>query len=156
MAQFSQTIERVLAIGSGLQVILAAGTNQALQARFRAVHNVYALPFVKEIAPYMGAADVIMGKAGPNMLMEAVTLGKPFIATTYIPGQEEANLEFIRRHQLGGDALEPGQQRDLLSRLVEKREELYAMETTVAAYQQWNARALELIAPILSSLLVPS
>jgi processive 1,2-diacylglycerol beta-glucosyltransferase len=152
-AQFSQTIERVLTISSELQIILAAGTNQALQTRFRAVHNVYALPFTKEIAPYMGAADVIMGKAGPNMLMEAVTLGKPFIATAYIPGQEEANLEFIRRHQLGWVALNPKQQRDLLTRLVEKREELHAMETTVAAYQHWNKHAAELIVPILKSLL---
>ncbi len=152
-AQFSQTIERVLNIGSGLQVILAAGTNQALQTRFRAVDNVYVLPFTKEIAPYMGAADVIMGKAGPNMLMEAVTLGKPFIATAYIPGQEEANLEFIRRHQLGWVALEPGQQRDLLSRLVEKREELHAMEATVAAYQEWNTNHVGLIIPVLDGLL---
>ena len=154
-AQFSQTIERVLAIGSRLQVILAAGTNQALQTRFRALHNVYVLPFTKEIAPYMGAADVIMGKAGPNMLMEAVTLGKPFIATAYIPGQEEANLEFIRRHQLGWVALEPEQQRDLLARLVEKREELHAMEATVAAYRQWNVSSTELIVPILDRLLAP-
>lgn len=152
-AQFSQTIERVLDIGSGLQVILAAGTNQALQTRFRAVDNVYTLPFTKEIAPYMGAADVIMGKAGPNMLMEAVTLGKPFIATAYIPGQEEANLEFIRRHKLGWVALEPKQQHDLLARLGEKRKELHAMEATVAAYQQWNTSHAELIIPILDSLL---
>ncbi len=154
-AQFSQTIERVLALGSELQVILAVGTNQTLQTRFQAAHNVYVLPFTKEVAPYMDAADVIMGKAGPNMLMEAVTLGKPFIATAYIPGQEEANLEFIRRHQLGWVALEPEQQRDLLSRLVEKREELYAMQTTVAAYQQWNASHSELIVPILNNLPVP-
>lgn len=154
-AQFSQTIERVLTIGSGLQVILAAGTNRALQTRFQAVDNVYVLPFTKEIAPYMGAADVIMGKAGPNMLMEAVTLGKPFIATAYIPGQEEANLEFICRHKLGWVALEPEQQRDLLARLVEEREELHAMKATVATYQRWNTSHTELIVPILNSLLAP-
>ncbi len=152
-AQFSQTIERVLSVGSELQVILAAGTNRALQTRFWGVHNIYVLPFTKEIAAYMAAADVIMGKAGPNMLMEAVTLGKPFIATAYIPGQEEANLEFIRRHKLGWVALEPGQQHELLTRLISKREELYAMETTVAAYQQWNIDHAELIVPILDSLL---
>ena len=152
-AQFSQTVERVLSIGSELQVILAAGTNQVLQTRFRDVHNIYVLPFTKEIAAYMAAADVIMGKAGPNMLMEAVTLGKPFIATAYIPGQEEANLEFIRRHGLGWVALGSGQQRDLLARLMSRREELHAMETTVAAYQQWNASYAELIVPILEGLL---
>src|SRR5262249_8409938 len=101
-AQFGQTVERVLSIPR-IQVILAAGTNQTLLTRFknRERSNILVLPFTKEIAPYMAAADVIMGKAGPNMLFESVTLGKPFIATAYIPGQEEPNLEFIRHHKLG-------------------------------------------------------
>ena len=51
------------------------------------------------------------------MLFEAVTLGKPFIATAYIPGQEEANLEFIRRHKLGWVALKPDQQLALLDKV---------------------------------------
>ncbi len=152
-AQFSQTVERVLAVSPRLQVILAAGTNQALQKRFRGVQNIYVLPFTKEIAPSMVVADVIMGKAGPNMLLEAVTLGKPFIATAYIPGQEEANLEFIQRHKLGWIALESGHQRDLLTRLMNQHEELLTMEATVATYQQWNASHVELIVPILDQLL---
>ena len=81
-AQFGCTVERVLTIPQ-IQIILAAGTNQALIAHFarRPQSNMFVLPFTKEIAPYMAAADVIMGKAGPNMLFESVTLGKPFIAT---------------------------------------------------------------------------
>jgi len=152
-AQFSQMVERTLTISSELQIILAAGTNQALQTRFRGAPNTYVLPFTKEIAPYMAVADVIMGKAGPNMLMEAVTLGKPFIATAYIPGQEEANLEFIDRHKLGWIALTAGQQRELLTRLMHKREELQTIAATVAAYQQWNSSHTELIVPILNKLL---
>jgi processive 1,2-diacylglycerol beta-glucosyltransferase len=104
----------------------------------------------------MAAADVIMGKAGPNMLFEAVTLGKPFIATAYIPGQEEANLEFIRRHGLGKVALTLTEQQQLLRTLVTRQAELHAMTTSVAAYQQWNeeqsaesiSALLELLQPV--------
>jgi len=115
--------------------------------------NIYVLPFTKEIAPYMAAADVIMGKAGPNMLFEAVTLGKPFIATSYIPGQEEANLEFIRRYKLGWIALKTQQQQILLKKLLANPEELQIMAATVAAYRQWNADQAELIGPIIEGLL---
>jgi len=123
--------------------------------RFKAIKNLYALPFIREIAPFIAAANVVMGKAGPNMLFEAVTLGKPFIATAYIPGQEHANLEFIRRHKLGWIALEPVQQQSLLKKLVANQEELQAMSATVNAYRQWNVKANESIVPLITSLLAP-
>ncbi len=152
-AHFGQTIERVLAVGENLQVILATGTNSSLLTHFKSVRNLYALPFTKEIAPFMAAADVIMGKAGPNMLFEAVMLGKPFIVTAYIPGQEEANLEFIRRHQLGWIALEPHQQHTLLTKLSAHSHELQAMSETVEKYRQWNAEANEQLVPLLEGIL---
>ncbi len=152
-AQFGRTVERVLALSQDLQVILATGTNQALLTRFKGVRNLYALPFTKEIAPYMAAADVIMGKAGPNMLFESVALGKPFIATAYIPGQEQANLEFIQRHALGWIALDAGQQRALLLKLLANPDELQRLAVSVNAYRAWNTSANAAIVPLLKNLL---
>jgi UDP-N-acetylglucosamine:LPS N-acetylglucosamine transferase len=152
-AKFGRTVEHVLSVDQNLQVILATGTNQALRRRFDGVKNLYALPFTKEIAPYMAAADVIMGKAGPNALFEAVTLGKPFIATSYIPGQEEANLEFIRRHKLGWVAIRAEQQEILLKKLLVGSSELETMVANVVAYRQWNAEGLNRIVPIIEGLL---
>jgi UDP-N-acetylglucosamine:LPS N-acetylglucosamine transferase len=152
-ARFSATVERVLAAGEDVQVILATGTNRRLWAHFQGVKNLYALPFTAEIAPFMAAADVIMGKAGPNMLFEAVMLGKPFIATTCIPGQEEANLEFISRHKLGWVALTSEQQCTLLAELLANRTALHEMAATVDAYRRWNAEANEAIVPVIESLL---
>jgi UDP-N-acetylglucosamine:LPS N-acetylglucosamine transferase len=153
-AQFGQTVERVLAIPQ-IQVILAAGTNQTLITRFknRERSNIFVLPFTKEIAPYMAAADVIMGKAGPNMLFESVTIGKPFIATAYIPGQEEPNLEFIRRHKLGWVALKPDEQLALLTKLAADPQELQMMDAGVKAYREWNNQHADTIVPVLEGLL---
>ena len=150
------TLQSLLQCMPELQIILATGTNQALQQRFQHIPRVYPLPFTREIAPYMAAADVIMGKAGPNMLFEAVTLGKPFIATAYIPGQEEVNLEFIRRHGLGWVALTIEEQQQLLRTLITRGAKLHAMDASVAAYQQWNqeqsvgsiSALLELLQPL--------
>jgi len=151
-ARFSRTVERVLAAGRDVQVILATGTNRRLWARFQGVENLYALPFTAEIAPFMAASDVVMGKAGPNMLFEAVMLGKPFIATTWIPGQEEANLEFIQRHKLGWVACAPEQQFALLGELLANRVKLRTMAATVNAYRRWNAGANEAIVPLIEEL----
>lgn len=132
---------------SSVQIILAVGTNEILKARFARVPQVHTLPFTKEIARYMALADVIMGKAGPNMLFEAVTLGKPFVATTYIPGQETPNLDFIRRHELGWVALETHEQAALIRRLLTDPTELHAKVRSVDLYRQWNLTRLDTLLP---------
>lgn len=146
-AKFAQTVNTLLGIPN-LQIILAAGTNRALFNRFSGLPNIRPLGFTDQIAPYLAAADVVMGKAGPNMLFEAVTLGKPFIATTFIPGQEAGNLEFIERHQLGWVALQPAEQHQLLQRLSSQPAQLQACLATVAAYRAWNTAATETILPL--------
>jgi len=152
-AKFGRTVERVLATSQQLQVILATGTNETLLHRFQGAKNLYALPFTKEIAPFIAASDVVMGKAGPNTLFEAVTLGKPFIATAYIPGQEKGNLEFIRRHKLGWVALKAEEQQALLTGLTADSAELQAMMDCVARYRQWNTAANDTSIAIIKQLL---
>jgi UDP-N-acetylglucosamine:LPS N-acetylglucosamine transferase len=154
-ARAERAIESLLAVGEHtghVQVILATGTNRALFERYKNVHGVATLPFTKEIAPVMAAADVIMGKAGPNMLFEAVMLGKPFIATAYIPGQEQANLPFIQRHGLGWVALQPEEQRALLTSLIANPDQLSAVSSTIDAYRRWNSSANAGIVPLLTAL----
>ena len=152
-AKFGRTVETVLSSAENVQVILATGTNTALLNRFSNVKNLHALPFTKDIATYMTAADVIMGKAGPNMLFESVTLGKPFIATAYIPGQEEVNLDFIRRHSLGWVALASTQQHTLVQELASTPSTLHAMQASVQAYRDWNTSATQALVPLIENLL---
>lgn len=152
-AKFSRTVEHVLATQAPLQVILATGTNPKPLERFKNVPYVHALPFVKNVAPLMAASDVVMGKAGPNVLFEAVSLGKPLIATAYIPGQEYANLEFIRRHQLGWVALHADQQQSLLKKLIETPSELQTMRSSVARYREWNASTYQQLLPTIKKLI---
>jgi UDP-N-acetylglucosamine:LPS N-acetylglucosamine transferase len=139
-AHIARTVESVLAAGA-TQVLLAAGTNRLLHERFARADGVRALPFTREIAPLMAASDLALGKAGPNMLFETVTLGRPFVATTFIPGQEAGNLSIIRRHGLGWVALDPAEQRALIAALAAEPAKLAAMAATVDRYRAWNAIA---------------
>ena len=94
-----------------VQIIIATGNNQNL---FRLVSKlgqliklynqkveVIPLSFTKDIHLYMQAADLVVGKAGPNTLFESVATLTPFFAITHIPGQETGNLEIIRQYRLG-------------------------------------------------------
>ena len=103
----------------------------------------------------MAAADVIMGKAGPNALFEAVTLNKPFIATSFIPGQEQENLSFIQRHGLGWVALRPQEQLSLLSALMHNTDEMQAMSNSIEVYRHWNVIANRRVIQLVRSLLDP-
>lgn len=157
-AKFTATVENLLRLNAeapapGLQIILATGTNRALLDRFQQVEHCHALPFTKQIAPYVAAADLVMGKAGPNMLFESVTLGKPFIATTYIPGQETPNLGFIRDHSLGWVALTPQEQFILLRTLLQDPAQLETVRASVNAYRRWNTEATEGIPRIVEKMM---
>ncbi len=155
-ARVASVIDMILsndALRNRVQIILAAGTNASLLARYKTMPNLVTLPYTKDIAPFMAAADVIMGKAGPNALFEAVMLNKPFIATSFIPGQERDNLSFIQRHGLGWVALQPQEQRALLSRLVCQPDELRAMSNSIEAYRLWNTAANERVCQVVRSLL---
>ena len=149
---FWRNAEHLLATNQGVQVILATGTNRALLKRFKAVKNLYALPFTKEIAPYMAAADVVMGKAGPNAFFEAVILGKPFIATTNYPGQEEGNLEFIEQYGLGWVALKLVQQSELITLIARNSTQANTVRGKIKEYRQWNDTANTFILPLIRSL----
>jgi UDP-N-acetylglucosamine:LPS N-acetylglucosamine transferase len=151
-ARFARTVENLLGIAD-VQIILAAGTNRKLQRHFTGCAGVHVLPFTREIAPYMATADVVMGKAGPNVLFESITLGKPFIATAYIPGQEEVNLDFIRRHKLGWVALKDISQRYIIRSLARDRALLEKKAETVDAYRRINTDATGQIPGLIHGLL---
>jgi UDP-N-acetylglucosamine:LPS N-acetylglucosamine transferase len=151
-ARFGQSVENLLEIPD-VQIILATGTNDALFQQFRNHPRIHPLPFTKHIAPFMSAADVVMGKAGPNMLFETLTLGKPFIATAYIPGQEEVNLEFIERHGLGWVALDPPSQRELIESLIREPAKLTDKLQSVGRYRHMNMEATQHIPQLIKNLI---
>ncbi len=147
----------VLSLSQQVQVIVAAGTNRALYRRCQGVKNLYAFPFTSEIAKFMAVAHITMGRCRPNILFESIALGKPLIATSYMPGQEEDNLRFIEQHGLGWSALETVQLHKLVTALLTEfpadRSMLNAMGAKVKAYQRLNAAANESLVPLIRALL---
>ena len=59
------------------------------------------LGFVTNMAEYMVGADLLISKAGPGTIAEAAALGLPVLLTSYLPGQEEGNVDFVIKNGFG-------------------------------------------------------
>lgn len=63
--------------------------------------SVVGLGFVTKMAEYMVASDVLVSKAGPGTISEAAALSLPVLLTSYLPGQEEGNVDFVVDNNFG-------------------------------------------------------
>ncbi len=152
-AGVDQTIEGLLSMNVPMQIILAVGNNEKMASRYTGIERVRTLPFTELIAPYMAAADVIAGKAGASFITEAFMVEKPFLATTFIPGQEAPNLQFIDRHNLGWICLETTVQKELLTGIADNPAMIAEKVASIRVYKAWNMQANASTAPIIDRLL---
>jgi len=67
----------------------------SLEANGTGTVSVIPLGFVKNMAEYMVAADVLISKAGPGTISEAAALSLPVMLTSFLPGQEEGNVDYV-------------------------------------------------------------
>jgi 1,2-diacylglycerol 3-beta-galactosyltransferase len=65
--------------------------------------------FTSNMADWMWASDLLVTKAGPNSMAEAMQCGVPMVLTSWIPGQETANVHYAEENALGLIATTPEQ-----------------------------------------------
>ena len=152
-ASADRLISLILTTNLPMQVILAAGKNQAMAARYAGQARIRVLPFIENPAPYMAAAHIVAGKAGASFITEAFLLEKPFLATSLIPGQETPNLRFIERYDLGWICLDRDAQRELLAKLTSNSEMIAQKVRAIQSYKTWNLEANRGIRPLIDRLL---
>ena len=63
--------------------------------------KVIGLGFITKMAEYMVAADVLVTKAGPGTIAEAAAVSLPVMLTSFLPGQEEGNVDFVIEGKFG-------------------------------------------------------
>lgn len=132
------------------QVIALCGENhkllaslQQLKSQFEAdgQRKLHLVSFTNKVERYFQAADLIVGKAGPNYLFEAVAAHKPFLAVSHIYGQEDGNLEIIRRYHLGYVEEDIAKAATLLNRLIQNQEELKELAPSIVKVARYNQAA---------------
>jgi 1,2-diacylglycerol 3-beta-galactosyltransferase len=80
-----------------ITVVAVCGRNQRLRRRLDrlASFRLIVTGFVDDLAQWMSAADVLVTKAGPGTIAEAACCGTPLILTSFLPGQEEGNIDHV-------------------------------------------------------------
>ena len=87
--------------------------------KFLNVKNVTVLGYVSDMDTRLSNADVLITKAGPNMILEAVKMCVPVLITGHIPGQEEKNYQYIVENGYGLKCDSPKKLSNALGRLFE-------------------------------------
>jgi 1,2-diacylglycerol 3-beta-galactosyltransferase len=78
----------------------AEGEGEESTARAGKV-DVVGLGFVTRMAEYMVAATVLVSKAGPGTIAEAAAVGLPVMLTSFLPGQEAGNVDYVLDNDFG-------------------------------------------------------
>lgn len=80
------------------EFVVVTGRNEHLQEKLNSKRwdiRIKILGFVNNLYLWMKAADLLLTKAGPSTISEALASGLPIIITGYLPGQEKANVDFV-------------------------------------------------------------
>jgi 1,2-diacylglycerol 3-beta-galactosyltransferase len=105
-----------------VQLMVVTGRNKRLYAHLQRTKSHLEVPikifgFVQNMPELMHASDVIVTKAGPGTICEALSCELPIILSGYVPGQEEGNVTFVTENDVGVLALDPPTLIDALRRL---------------------------------------
>ena len=92
------------------QVVVIAGRNEALKKELKALgtDGLRIEGFVEDMATYLAASDVFVGKAGPASVYEALVVGRPALVTGYAGLNEVGVARFVEREGLGRHVKTPG------------------------------------------------
>ena len=95
-----------------VQLLVITGRNKRLYAHLQRTRAQLHVPakifgFVQNMPEFMHASDVIVTKAGPGTICEALACELPIILSGYVPGQEEGNVEFVVSNHVGTLAQSP-------------------------------------------------
>mgnify|MGYP001025446104 CR=1 FL=1 len=87
-------------VDSGVKVELAAITGRNDALRRDLASRAWSLPvhtkgFVDNIHEWMLAADLLVTKAGPSTISEALVMGLPMVLSGALPGQERPNVDYV-------------------------------------------------------------
>jgi 1,2-diacylglycerol 3-beta-galactosyltransferase len=106
-----------------VQLLIITGRNKRLYVHLQRSRSSLHVPskvfgFVYNMPEMMRASDVIVTKAGPGTICEALACNLPIILSGYVPGQEEGNVSYVLENQVGTIAHDSMELIDALRRLL--------------------------------------
>jgi len=100
MGPLGKTAQAIAEARLPITLIIIAGRNRRLKESLEKQVGQWPIPvfvygFVHEMPKFMQAAGVLITKAGPGTISEALNAGLPIIMYSYLPGQETGNVSYV-------------------------------------------------------------
>ncbi|MBI2757726.1 MAG: glycosyltransferase [Chloroflexi bacterium] len=104
MGPLGRTARAIDESGLDLGMVIVCGRNEKLKANLESQkweNPVFIYGFTRDLPDFMRAADVIVTKAGPGTISEALNANLPIILYAKLPGQEDGNVAFVESEGAG-------------------------------------------------------
>jgi 1,2-diacylglycerol 3-beta-galactosyltransferase len=111
MGPLKKTARAIASAGLPLTLVIIAGRNQSLKNSLEAQPwpvPTFIYGFVREMPEFMQAADILVTKAGPGTICEALNARLPMVLYSRLPGQEDGNVDYVVAEGAGVWAPNPG------------------------------------------------
>ena len=162
-SSMSTLLPILLTVRKPLQVIFNTGKDESASKtieNFKSIisklplvrDNLYivCLGWIEDMARVLSCCDIVLGKAGPNFMFDVIASEKLFVSITHIGGQEDGNLDILRKKRLGLVAEDPIKMARLIRDFVKRPEhykKLYA--SNIAKEAGENKKSLDKIVSLL-------
>jgi 1,2-diacylglycerol 3-beta-galactosyltransferase len=104
MGPLEKTAVAIAEANLSITLVVIAGRNEELNARLKAIQwpmPTFIYGFVHDMPDFMRAADILVTKAGPGTISEALNAGLPMILYSRLPGQEDGNVDYVISEGVG-------------------------------------------------------
>jgi 1,2-diacylglycerol 3-beta-galactosyltransferase len=127
MGPLEKTARAIAASCPSVALVIVAGRNRRLRLRLESRRwpiPVYVYGYVHPMSDFMRAADILVTKAGPGTISEALIAGLPMVLYSYLPGQEDGNVTFVIANNAGVWAARPKQVPEAINHWLENPQKL--------------------------------
>lgn len=121
------------------------GIKQSLNSLSSSKAKIIPLGYTKDLHLYMQAADMVIGKAGPNTLFETIACETAFFAITHIHGQEDGNLDIIRDYKIGIVEENTKKANQELEKLIKNPEKINSFTKNIKKLKEYNKNSINIL-----------
>ena len=146
MGPLARTARAIDESGLDLGIVIVCGRNEKLKANLESEtwdNPTFVYGFRHDMPEFMRAADIIVTKAGPGTIAEALNANLPIILYSKLPGQEDGNVTYVLETGTGVWAPKPQMVVRALTRWISRpKEREQVIENTRHAARPDSARRI--------------
>jgi processive 1,2-diacylglycerol beta-glucosyltransferase len=135
-------VDAIIARNLALQLVIVCGKNETLKAEMDAVArgpcgsvHIEVRGYATNLSEYIAAADIVVGKSGPNQVFETLLQERPIVISSFL-ANEKQTTDWVIGKKVGWLTRSPEHLSTLLAKLA-------AHPEIIEGYQE-NIRALKL------------